>query len=291
MDSLLTEIAKEKEKGSYSMNFTLPTNEFDKLTIIDYIKENYKIIIWGAAEKGRKAGYNWIGERVPENLITFSWDCDNNMEKLMDKIKKAKRIGWSGLDFQLPANKITRQTIIDYVKENYVKIKVFTEEEHRCDVGLTSTRIAFYTGDWISFIWVTHNTQTTGLPRTVSSSVKNGPTLISNELAKFLGKKINTRMRCADVNREINAYIRKHNLQDTSNGRKINTDDKLSDLLKLQPSDKLTYFNLQKYMRHNYPELSTPHYSIHPRESQYIANEFVNNNTHGKSIIKRTTIV
>jgi chromatin remodeling complex protein RSC6 len=50
------------------------------------------------------------------------------------------------------------------------------------------------------------------------------------------------------VTKEINTYIRNHNLQDKENGRKINPDTKLAALLKLKKSDELTYFNLQKYM-------------------------------------------
>jgi chromatin remodeling complex protein RSC6 len=55
-------------------------------------------------------------------------------------------------------------------------------------------------------------------------------------------------MARTEVTREINAYIRKHNLQDKSNGRKINPDSNLSKLLKLNGTDELTYFNLQRYM-------------------------------------------
>ena len=74
------------------------------------------------------------------------------------------------------------------------------------------------------------------------------PTRISDELAKFLEKPTGTEMARTDVTREINTYIRSHNLQDKENGRKINPDSKLSSLLKLKKTDELTYFNLQKYM-------------------------------------------
>lgn len=82
--------------------------------------------------------------------------------------------------------------------------------------------------------------------RSPSGFVK--PTLISNELAAFLGKDQGTEMARTDVTREINSYIRANGLQDPQNGRKINADSLLTSLLKLQPSDELTYFNLQKYM-------------------------------------------
>ncbi len=74
------------------------------------------------------------------------------------------------------------------------------------------------------------------------------PTLISSELATFLGKPNGTEMARTEVTREINKYIRSHDLQDKENGRKINPDDKLRSLLKLKKSDELTYFNLQRYM-------------------------------------------
>jgi upstream activation factor subunit UAF30 len=79
------------------------------------------------------------------------------------------------------------------------------------------------------------------------------PTRISDELAKFLEKPSGTEMARTDVTREINKYIRSHNLQDTQNGRKINPDTKLSSLLKLKKTDELTYFNLQRFM--------SPHFS------------------------------
>jgi upstream activation factor subunit UAF30 len=74
------------------------------------------------------------------------------------------------------------------------------------------------------------------------------PTKISDELAKFLEKPVGTEMARTDVTREINKYIRSHDLQDKINGRKINPDSKLQTLLKLNNTDELTYFNLQKYM-------------------------------------------
>ena len=78
------------------------------------------------------------------------------------------------------------------------------------------------------------------------------PTLISNELAEFLGKTVGTEMARTVVSKEINQYIRANKLQDPANGRKINPDPKLSKLLKINKGDELTYFNLQKYMKHHF---------------------------------------
>ena len=91
--------------------------------------------------------------------------------------------------------------------------------------------------------------------RSPSGFVK--PTLISNELAVFLGKTQGTEMARTEVTREINAYIRTNKLQDTQNGRKINADKKLKTLLKLNEGDELTYFNLQRYMSPHFAKTSS----------------------------------
>lgn len=74
------------------------------------------------------------------------------------------------------------------------------------------------------------------------------PTLISDQLADFLGKPKGSLIARTEVTREINAYIRSNKLQDPQNGRKINPDAKLKKLLVLKPTDELTYFNLQRFM-------------------------------------------
>jgi len=74
------------------------------------------------------------------------------------------------------------------------------------------------------------------------------PTLISTELASFLGKPIGTEMARTAVTREINTYIKANKLQDPTNGRHIIPDAKLKTLLKIKKGEELTYFNLQKYM-------------------------------------------
>lgn len=91
-------------------------------------------------------------------------------------------------------------------------------------------------------------------PRAPSGFVK--PTKISLELAKFLGKPLGTEMARTEVTREINGYIREHKLQDPINGRKILADDKLRKLLRLEKTDELTYFNLQKFMSPHFEKKS-----------------------------------
>ena len=55
-------------------------------------------------------------------------------------------------------------------------------------------------------------------------------------------------MARTEVTKEINSYIRQHQLQDKTNGRKIIPDAQLTKLLKIGSGDELTYFNLQRYM-------------------------------------------
>ena len=86
----------------------------------------------------------------------------------------------------------------------------------------------------------------TNANRAPSGFVK--PTLISNELAAFLGRPEGSVLARTEVTREVNAYIRTQKLQDKDNGRKINPDAKLLKLLKLKKGEELTYFNLQKFM-------------------------------------------
>ena len=84
------------------------------------------------------------------------------------------------------------------------------------------------------------------------------PTLISDQLAEFLGKDKGRLIARTDVPREINAYIRANKLQDPANGRKINPDAKLKKLLTLKPTDELTYFNLQRYMSQHFQKTVKP---------------------------------
>lgn len=75
------------------------------------------------------------------------------------------------------------------------------------------------------------------------------PTRISDELAKFLKVPVGTQLTRVDVSKLINGYITVNKLQDSKNGRIINPDAKLRKLLRIPPTDELTYFNMQRYMK------------------------------------------
>jgi chromatin remodeling complex protein RSC6 len=80
----------------------------------------------------------------------------------------------------------------------------------------------------------------------------NIPTLISDELATFLGKDTGTKMARVEVTNAFNAYIKSNNLHDPTNGRYILPDAALTRLLQLTPTDRLSYFNLQAFIKHHF---------------------------------------
>lgn len=78
------------------------------------------------------------------------------------------------------------------------------------------------------------------------------PAHITDELAVFLGKEKGSEMARTDVSKEIHGYIKSHNLQDSVNGRNIIPNVELAALLGVTTEDKLTYFNLQKFLKHHF---------------------------------------
>ena len=76
------------------------------------------------------------------------------------------------------------------------------------------------------------------------------PTLISNELASFLGKPDGVEMARTEVSKELTKYINDNHLKDPANGRNILPDDKLVALLKIDKNnDKLNIFNIHRFMK------------------------------------------
>ena len=80
------------------------------------------------------------------------------------------------------------------------------------------------------------------------------PTLISESLCQFLGVEAGTMMARTEVTKHLTKYIKAHELQDQANRRIINCDSALAGLLNVKPSDEVTYFNLQRYMKPHFPQ-------------------------------------
>lgn len=87
-----------------------------------------------------------------------------------------------------------------------------------------------------------------------TNSVFMQPKKISAELAGFLGVTAETLVCRTDATRKIGAYVKEHNLQNPENRREINADAKLTKLFGLTSADKLTYFNLQRYLKPHFPK-------------------------------------
>jgi hypothetical protein len=83
----------------------------------------------------------------------------------------------------------------------------------------------------------------------------NKPSLISDDLVAFLVLTDNYKssyMSRTEVAKCINEYVKLHNLRDLNNGRIIYPDDVLKKLLGTTDDDQLTYFNLQKFIKHHF---------------------------------------
>lgn len=78
---------------------------------------------------------------------------------------------------------------------------------------------------------------------------------LSKELSKFLGLDAKAELSRPDVTKRITKYIKDNNLQNDTNKREILPDKKLGKLLS-GPTDgsALTFFNLQKYIKHHFPK-------------------------------------
>lgn len=78
------------------------------------------------------------------------------------------------------------------------------------------------------------------------------PTNLSKELCSFLNVDENTQLARTDVTKKITTYVKEHNLQNPKNKKEIKPDSKLGALLKVPKEEVLTYFNLQKYLKHHF---------------------------------------
>ena len=78
------------------------------------------------------------------------------------------------------------------------------------------------------------------------------PSSISSEMAEFLGVSSDVEIARNKVTSLINKYIVENDLRNESDKRKILPDEKLTILLNLKGDEELSYFNLQKYMKHHF---------------------------------------
>jgi hypothetical protein len=144
----------------------------------------------------------------------------------------------------------SKDELLQYCKDENVTLQ---EKLYFWDIFLFDQRPRFLTDDEHEYIRSCGDLDGYMPPPPPPEPVYSGfVTRISDELAIFLGKPIGTEMARTVVSSEINTYIRVNGLQDPGNGRKINPDEKLRTLLRLSEGDELTYFNIQKYMKHHF---------------------------------------
>ena len=143
----------------------------------------------------------------------------------------------------------SKEELLQYCKDENVTLQ---EKLYFWDIFLFDQRPRFLTYDEHEYIRSCGDLDGYVPPPEPVYSGFVKPSLISDELAIFLGKPKRTEMARTSVSSEINTYIRVNGLQDPRNGRKIIPDEKLRTLLALTEGDELTYFNLQKYMKHHF---------------------------------------
>ena len=78
------------------------------------------------------------------------------------------------------------------------------------------------------------------------------PSRISEEMATFLSLNPLEEIPRNQVTKLINQYIIKNDLRNSEDKRQIQPNDELSKLLNLTGDENLSYFNLQKYMKHHF---------------------------------------
>jgi upstream activation factor subunit UAF30 len=83
-------------------------------------------------------------------------------------------------------------------------------------------------------------------PRAPSGFAKQ--TVVSDELYDFFSIERGTLISRIEVIRKINEYIKKNNLQNPEDKRRIKPDASLQKILASTPADEVTYFNLQTFL-------------------------------------------
>jgi chromatin remodeling complex protein RSC6 len=82
------------------------------------------------------------------------------------------------------------------------------------------------------------------------------PVAITDELAVFLGVSPGTLVPRNEVTKGVSSYVKKNEISDPANKQRFVLDDrpaaKVLRALLGNPTEDVTYFNLQKYLKHHY---------------------------------------
>jgi chromatin remodeling complex protein RSC6 len=92
-------------------------------------------------------------------------------------------------------------------------------------------------------------------PKNNSGLTSSTPIRIADELADFLGVERGSMFPRRNANTAILAYIKENGLQEPTDKRFINPDEKLRKILHItDPTGKVGYFGLQKHIKHLFPK-------------------------------------
>jgi chromatin remodeling complex protein RSC6 len=78
------------------------------------------------------------------------------------------------------------------------------------------------------------------------------PSLLSDELYAFMSIEKGTKVPRKDVTMFINEYVKKNDLREKTDRRTIIPDEPLHKIFKSTSENKITYFNLQSYLKHHF---------------------------------------
>lgn len=78
------------------------------------------------------------------------------------------------------------------------------------------------------------------------------PSKVTKELCDFMNKAEGTEIARTEVTRALVAYIKENKLENTTNSKIINPDQKLKVLLGIEEGQELNYFTIQKFMNKHF---------------------------------------
>lgn len=84
------------------------------------------------------------------------------------------------------------------------------------------------------------------------------PNKVSDELCAFLKVPRGTEMSRTQVTKQLTQYVKDHKLQKEDDKRVINPDAALLAVLQVSPEEKVTYFNLQRLIKHHFIKDDAP---------------------------------
>jgi len=78
------------------------------------------------------------------------------------------------------------------------------------------------------------------------------PSKVTKELCEFMNKSEGTEIARTEVTRALVSYIKENKLENTTNSKIINPDQKLKILLGIEEGQELNYFTIQKFMNKHF---------------------------------------